>query len=169
MAIIHPKFSTSNPKQGGYTRELNLLEMLQVGLPDSFDVFHGLAWSSIHHDVQRFGELDLTVVSPEGNILVLEIKAGEVFSDQGLLLKNYGDQKPKDIGHQLGRQHGALRRRLKDAHLTDVYLDAMLALPDHSLQSEGLAYPRQRMVILPFCKGRGSRNVMQPWPTAAWV
>lgn len=146
MAIIHPKFSTANPKQGGYTRELNLLEMLRLGLPDSFDVFHGLAWSSIHHDVQRFGELDLTVVSPDGNILVLEVKAGEVFSDQGLLLKNYGDQKPKDIGHQLGRQHGALRRRLKDAHLADVYLDAMLVLPDHCLQSEGLAYPRDRII-----------------------
>ena len=25
------------------------------------------------------------------------------------------------------------------------------------------------LVILPFCKGRGSRNVMQPWPAAAWV
>ena len=25
------------------------------------------------------------------------------------------------------------------------------------------------MVILPFCKGRRSRNVMQPWPAAAWV
>lgn len=24
-------------------------------------------------------------------------------------------------------------------------------------------------VILPFCKGRGSRNVTQPWPAAAWV
>ncbi len=24
-------------------------------------------------------------------------------------------------------------------------------------------------VILPFCKGCGSRNVKQPWPTAAWV
>ena len=24
-------------------------------------------------------------------------------------------------------------------------------------------------VILPFCKGRKSRNVTQPWPTAAWV
>ena len=25
------------------------------------------------------------------------------------------------------------------------------------------------MVILPFCKGRRSRNVTQPWPAAAWV
>jgi 4-carboxymuconolactone decarboxylase len=24
-------------------------------------------------------------------------------------------------------------------------------------------------VILPFCKDLGSRNVKQPWPTAAWV
>ena len=25
------------------------------------------------------------------------------------------------------------------------------------------------LVILPFCRGRRSRNVMQPWPAAAWV
>ena len=28
---------------------------------------------------------------------------------------------------------------------------------------------KDRGVILPFCKGRRSRNVTQPWPTAAWV
>jgi hypothetical protein len=28
-----------------------------------------------------------------------------VFSSQGLLLKIYGQDKPKDIGHQLRRQH----------------------------------------------------------------
>ncbi len=156
MAIIHPRFHSNTPKQGGYSRELNLLEMLRVGLPDNFDVFHGLTWSSIHHNLQRFGELDLTVVSPEGHVLVLEVKAGEVFSDQGLLLKKYAEQKPKDIGHQLGRQHGALRQRLKDAHLSDVYLDAMLVLPDHILQSEGLSYPRERIIdstqIPDFCR-----------------
>ena len=156
MAIIHPRISAVTIKNGGYHRELALLDMLRLGLPDSFDVFHGLAWSSIHHDVQRFGELDLTVVSPEGHVLVLEVKAGEVFSDQGLLLKNYGEQKPKDIGHQLGRQHGALRQRLKDANLAHVYLDAMLVLPDHILQSEGLAYPRERIIdasqMFEFCR-----------------
>jgi thymidine kinase len=120
--------------------------MLRVGLPDSFDVFHGLAWSSMHQAVQRFGELDLTVVSPEGHVLVLEVKAGDVFSEGGLLLKNYGHDKPKDIGYQLGRQHGALRQRLKTAQLSDVNVDAMLVLPDHHLQSEGLAYPRARII-----------------------
>ena len=146
MALIHPRIQPLPTKQGGYALEIRLLEMLRVGLPDSFDVFHGLVWSSIHKDIQRFGELDLTVVSPQGHVLVLEVKAGEVFSDQGLLLKIYGQEKPKDIGHQLGRQHGALRNRLVKAHMADVYVDAMLVLPDHKLQSEGLAYPRDRIV-----------------------
>jgi hypothetical protein len=100
----------------------------------------------MHQAVQRFGELDLTVVSPQGHVLVLEVKAGDVFSEGGLLLKNYGHDKPKDIGYQLGRQHGALRQRLKTAQLSDVNVDAMLVLPDHHLQSEGLAYPRARII-----------------------
>ena len=146
MARIHPRIQPFYGHKGGIYRELALLELLRLGLSDQFDVFHGLAWSSIHQDIQRFGELDLTVVSPEGHVLLLEVKAGDVFSDQGLLLKNYGDNKPKDIGHQLGRQHGALRQRLKDAHLPSVNLDAMLVLPDHTLQNEGLAYPRSRII-----------------------
>ena len=35
--------------------------------------------------------------------------------------------------------------------------------------ANGNVYVAGDTVILPFCKGRGSRNVMQPWPTAAWV
>lgn len=83
MAVIHPHLYRSTSKQGGYLRELELLEMLRVGLSDRFDVFHGLAWSSIHHGIQRFGELDLTVVSPQGHLLALEVKAGGVFTESG--------------------------------------------------------------------------------------
>ena len=42
-------------------------------------------------------------------------------------------------------------------NIDDVCLNKMLFLTDNYL------------VILPFCKGRRSRNVTQPWPTAAWV
>ena len=54
-----------------------------MGLSDRFDVFHGLAWSSVNQGIQRFGELDLTVVSPQGHLLALEVKAGGVFTESG--------------------------------------------------------------------------------------
>ena len=101
MAIIHPRLSHPLAQQhGGYKLELNLLELLRMGLPDNFDVFHGLTWSTVHSSVQKFGELDLTVVSPQGQILILEVKAGSVYTNNGLLFKDYRQEKPKDIGHQ---------------------------------------------------------------------
>ena len=117
-----------------------------MGLPDSFDVFHGLTWSTVHSSVQKFGELDLTVVSPQGQILILEVKGGSVYTNNGLLFKDYRQEKPKDIGHQLGRQHGALRKRLKQAHMDHVQVQSFLVLPDQKILSEGLAYPRERVI-----------------------
>ena len=147
MAIIHPRLSPPLAhKHGGYRLELSLLEMLRMGLPDNFDVFHGLTWSTVHHDVQKFGELDLTVVSPQGHILILEVKGGSVYTHNGLLLKDYNREKPKDIGQQVGRQHGAIRQRLKNVHLKEVHVEAFLVLPEHKLLSEGLSYPRERII-----------------------
>lgn len=147
MAIIHPRLSHPlTLPHGGYQLELNLLEILRLGLPDTFDVFHGLTWSTVHASVQKFGELDLTVVSPQGQILILEVKAGSVYTNNGLIYKDYNHEKPKDIGHQLGRQHGALKKRLKQAHMDHVQVQSFLVLPDHKLLSEGLAYPRERVI-----------------------
>jgi hypothetical protein len=147
MAIIHPRISHPLAQQhGGYKLELKLLELLRMGLPDDFDVFHGLTWSTVHSSVQKFGELDLTVVSPQGQILILEVKAGSVYTNNGLLFKDYGQEKPKDIGHQLGRQHGALRKRLKQANMDHVQVQSFLVMPDQILRSEGLAYPRERVI-----------------------
>ena len=138
MAIIHPRLSHPLALQhGGYKLELNLLELLRMGLPDNFDVFHGLTWSTVHSSVQKFGELDLTVVSPQGQILILEVKAGSVYTNNGLLFKDYRQEKPKDIGHQLGRQHGALKKRLKQAHMDHVEVQSFLVLPDQKILSEG--------------------------------
>ncbi|MEY4449267.1 MAG: hypothetical protein RLZZ433_2282 [Pseudomonadota bacterium] len=147
MAIIHPRISPPLALQhGGYQLELKLLEILRMGLPDNFDVFHGLTWSTVHNSMQKFGELDLTVVSPQGQILILEVKAGSVYTQNGLLFKDYRQEKPKDIGHQLGRQHGALRKRLKHAQMDHVEVQSFLVMPDQILQSEGLAYPRERVI-----------------------
>ena len=146
MARLHPHLPHQGPMTGGDYRERDLLCLLRDGLPDSFDVFHGLTWSAMHGAFQQFGELDLTIVSPVGHLLVLEVKAGEVFTQAGLLLKNYGRDGTKDVGHQVQRQYGALRSRLSSAGLADVYVDTMLALPDHTIDQDTLAYPRDRII-----------------------
>lgn len=45
MAIIHPHKALSGPMTAGDYREQDLLLQLKDGLPDSFDVFHGLGWN----------------------------------------------------------------------------------------------------------------------------
>jgi hypothetical protein len=146
MARLNPHLHNQGPMTGGDYRERDLLWLLRDGLPDSFDVFHGLTWSAMHGAFQQFGELDLTVVSPLGHLLVMEVKAGEVFTQEGQLLKSYGRDGPKDVWHQVRRQYGALRSLLAAAGLADVYVDTMLVLLDHAIDKGTLAYPRERSI-----------------------
>ena len=89
------------------------------------------------------------MVSPQGQILILEVKAGSVYTNNGLIYKDYSQQKPKDIGQQLGRQHGALKKRLKQANMDHVQVQSFLVLPDHKLLREGLAYLLDRVLASP--------------------
>ena len=110
MAIIHPRLiQPLTPPHGGYKLELKLLELLRMGLPDNFDVFHGLTWSTVHSSVQKFGELDLTVVSPQGQILILEVKAGSVYAQDGSLFKDYHQENPRTLGTSLAGNTAPLK------------------------------------------------------------
>ena len=147
MARIHPTTPLSGPLNSGDYRERDVLRILAAGLPDSFDVFHNLPWSSIHKDTQHFGELDLVVISPVGHILLIEVKAGEINEGAGALTKTYGGFKDdKDIGHQVRRQHSTLMQRMRDGDVPQVNIDTLLVLTDHAVHSAVLAYPRQRIV-----------------------
>ena len=147
MARIHPTTPLSGPLNSGDYRERDVLRILAAGLPDSFDVFHNLPWSSIHKDTQHFGELDLVVISPVGHILLIEVKAGEINEGAGALTKTYGGfNDDKDIGHQVRRQHSTLMQRMRDGDVPQVNIDTLLVLTDHAVHSAVLAYPRQRIV-----------------------
>ena len=147
MARIHPTTPLSGPLGAGDYRERDVLRMLATGLPDTFDVFHNLPWSSIHQGGQHFGELDLAVISPVGHILLIEVKAGSINEGTNSLTKTYGGiGGEKDIGHQVRRQHSTLLQRMKDGDVPQVNIDTLLVLPDHAIHSAVLAYPRERIV-----------------------
>lgn len=150
MARIQPTTPLSGPLNSGDYRERDVLRILAAGLPDSFDVFHNLPWSSIHKDTQHFGELDLVVISPVGHILLIEVKAGEINEGASALTKTYGGfNGDKDIGHQVRRQHSTLMQRMRDGDVPQVNIDTLLVLTDHAVHSAVLAYPRQRIVDAP--------------------
>jgi hypothetical protein len=52
----------------------------------------------------------------------------------------------KDIGHQVRRQHSALRSRLADAGLGAVHVGDFLVLPDQCVSGGTISYPRERVV-----------------------
>jgi len=145
MAIIHPSTPLPAPTSLGAHREREVLNLLAQGLPDSFDVFHNLNWSSVHGDRQHFGEIDLAVVSSLGNLLLLEVKAGEALQVNDGLHKRYGAEN-KNIGHQVRRMHSAMVERLNTAQLSRSAIQSWLVLPDHGLTQPLLAYQRDCVV-----------------------
>jgi hypothetical protein len=146
MARIHPSFPLHAPATLGAYRERDILKMLEKGLDDRFDVFHNLPWSGMQGEQQSFGEYDFVIVSPGGQLLILEIKSGDVTESDDGLTKNYGRQGPKDIGHQMRRMYSSLRQRIDNGDLPQVHLGAMLVLPDHKIQSASVSYPPERVV-----------------------
>ena len=147
MARIHPSTPISGPLGPGEYRERDVLRVLADGLPDSFDVFHNLPWSSMQGDRQTFGELDLVVVAANASILLMEVKAGSINEDAHGLSKTYGGHgDTKDIGYQVRRQHSALMSRIKDGDLPKVSVQTLLVLPDHEIHSSTLAYPDEHIV-----------------------
>ena len=145
MARIHPSFPIHYPVGAGAYREREILQRLEDGLPDNFDVFHNLSWSAVHNGQQGFGEYDFVIVSPGGQLLILEIKAGGIIENNGRLSKRYGTE-TKDIGQQMRRLHASLLERTKLGDLPESQVSALLVLPDVQVHSAIVAYPRERII-----------------------
>lgn len=70
MATLHPPLiSFPIPMSSEAYREHLILKILDQGLPDGFEVFHNVNWSSLHHGNQTFGELDAVVLAPSGHMM----------------------------------------------------------------------------------------------------
>ena len=146
MAKIHPSFPLNKPLSAGGYRERDILRTLEEGLPDAFDIFHSLSWSAMHEGEQGFGEYDVVVVSPGGQLLLVEVKAGAVTATDDGLTKDYGRKAPSNVGHQVRRMHSALMERMRQGDLPQVHVGTLLVLPDQRIQGSVVAYPRERIV-----------------------
>ena len=146
MARIHPSFPLHAPAHLGGYRERDILRTLQDGLSDAFDVFHNLSWSGMQGHQQSFGEYDFVIVSPGGQLLIVEVKAGDVNDSENGLTKHYTRQGPKDIGHQMRRMHSSFLQRMDNGDLPQVHVGALLVLPDFRMQGPIVGYPPERIV-----------------------
>lgn len=145
MAQLLPDLPPVHAMPPGLMREREVLLQLAEGLPPEFLVFHNVNWSSVTNGTQCFGELDAVVLSPNGHIVLLEVKAGEVrFSAEGAF-KTYGGQ-VKDVQRQTRIQFSAIKNRLADAVLSQVRIGQLLVLPDQRVDIGTVGNPLERIV-----------------------
>ena len=144
MARLCPSLPPRAALNAGEYAELELLQTLERGLPDAYTLFHSVEWSRGAGEKEQHGEIDIVVVNQAGDVLLMEVKSGNVDFQSGGIFKTYG-AKTKDIKAQVGLQYGALRSRLKDANLS-VHLNHVLVLPDLKVRSETAQWPRERII-----------------------
>ncbi len=176
MARTHPDIRQRPPiASAGEQAEFDVLQRLADGLPNSFDCFHGFAWSWGEGASPQQAEVDIVVVSPEGHLVLLEVKAGEVLETQGELHKTYaavGSVKDLDVARQMQRHGHGMRQRLAEDGLRTVRLASLLVLPNHRLTEPVTALSRDQIIdagdIEQLCARvlQACRDLAQPSPTA---
>ena len=145
MAKLTPSQLPNLREDGGLFRELDVLERLHFGLSDGFEIFHEVTWHTVHEGNDRHGEIDVVVLSPSGNVLLMEVKAGQVLLREGGLFKRYGQQE-RDVLRQCRVQYSGMVSRLKDAGLHP-YLVNCLVLPDYHVPvGQVVSIPRERII-----------------------
>ena len=147
MAHLCPSISShKGALNSGEYAELELLQTLERGLPDEYTLFHSVDWSKGIGTREQHGEIDIVIINQAGDVLLIEVKSGDVdFTSEGIF-KTYGAH-VKNITRQIGLQYGALRSRLEDAGL-HVHLSHFLVLPHLKVKSETAQWPRERIVDL---------------------
>ena len=144
MARLCPSLPPRAALNAGEYAELDLLQTLERGLPDAYTLFHSVEWSRGAGEKEQHGEIDIVVVNQAGDVLLMEVKSGNVDFQSGGIFKTYG-AKTKDIKAQVGLQYSALRSRLEDANLS-VHLRHLLVLPDLKVESVTAQWPRERII-----------------------
>lgn len=144
MARLCPSLPPHSALSAGDYAELDLLRTLERGLSDAFTLFHSVDWSRGTGAYEQHGEIDIVVLNQAGDVLLMEVKSGSVEFQTSGIFKTYGTHS-KNVTAQVGLQYGAMRERLKDAHLP-VHLTHLLVLPNMKVQTQTVQWPRERIV-----------------------
>lgn len=145
MAILHPQHLSIHRKDAGLFTEHSVLERLKHSLPENYEIFHQVDYFIVDEDGRGFpGELDIVVMSPNGNLLILEVKSGEVSIQNGKIFKTYSSS-VKEVDRQCHYQQVNLRQRLRDANL-NVSVNVCLVLPHFQIDRlSSVLFPRERI------------------------
>lgn len=145
MAILHQQNLPLNRQDAGLYRELDTIDRLQQSLPDSYEIFHSISWFTSHDSHDQHGEIDVVVMSPEGNLLLMEIKSGEVILRNGEIFKTYHHSE-SNVSRQCKYQYSAVVNRLTEAKLHP-FVTNCLVLPDYTIDDTHLiSFPKTRII-----------------------
>lgn len=145
MAILHPENFDLLRQDAGLYRELDVMERLVQYLPANYEIFHSVSWFSVHNSHDHHGEIDVVVMSPEGNLLLVEVKAGDVVLHDGEIFKLYNGTE-SSVSRQCNMQYSSMVRRLTNARLR-TFVTNCLVLPDYRIDGANLiGFPRERIV-----------------------
>ena len=165
MARLCPSLPPRPAMSAGDYAELALLHTLERGLPDAYTLFHSVDWSKGTGTHEQHGEIDIVVINQSGDVLLIEVKAGNLEFRVDGIFKTYSGQ-AHNVSAQIGLQYSALRSRLKDAQLA-VHVNHLLVLPDVRVQSETVRWPRERIVDSSDMESIVSRTKEQIGPGSA--
>ena len=165
MARLCPSLPPRPAMNAGDYAELALLHTLERGLPDAYTLFHSVDWSKGTGTQEQHGEIDIVVINQCGDVLLIEVKAGNLEFRVDGIFKTYSGQ-AHNVSAQIGLQYSALRSRLKDAQLA-VHVNHLLVLPDVRVQSETVRWPRERIVDSSDIESIVSRTKEQIGPGSA--
>ena len=144
MARLCPALLPRAAWSAGDHAELDLLETLERGLSDAYTLFHSVDWARADGRREQHGEIDIVVLNRAGDVLLMEVKSGEVEFRPDGVFKRYG-ARTRNVTAQIGLQYGAIRQRLQDSGLPD-RVSHLLVLTDVAVRSETVQWPRQRIV-----------------------
>jgi hypothetical protein len=148
MALMFPH--TPKPDTASQA-ERRLFEEFECQLPDSYQVYHSVAWQQRYRSASvEDGEADFVVVDPKGAILVLEVNSGKRISYDEETGRWESDGRPTaDPFAQSLKAKMSLLAKLKERFGADTYyvIGHAVAFPEVEI-SAGLRLDAPRQIIL---------------------
>lgn len=139
MASILPTDWKSAQASGSAARQIETLATFERGLPDDIVVFHGVHWSRSGHGLETIGDIDFVVLSPAGQIVLVEQKAGFLNESADGLVKRYRGSSRR-IKVEVDRTLSALSQRLAAIrHGENLSVQYLLYCPDYTVRDRASA------------------------------
>lgn len=132
MAQLVPPKHLLGPVHPKHQAEFKTLELLEETLGDQFKIFHGIHWATWSSDQTHLGEVDFIVLGPQGRLLLIEQKNGQLLQKAGTLFKRY-DGVDKSIRMQMLRSVENLLAAFSARSSARLDLDFLLYCPDFTV------------------------------------